>query len=216
MPLKEFKNGRGAMLTAYSATTETRRSSWFQPTKTCKETCCAETVALSLHQNEFRIVNTVDGLDLADTVIQQFKNPTQHEFFAPSLRLDMLPCLQPGTIVHVDNHCPLVDCFFDAVRPHVQVSYVLMTSNSDCDSPSKQSERLGADNQSLKWYGQDMDLNRVDALTRKNATALSKLTAFPTGLPTCSFTQQLHQPIRRGQEATVDRVGKFSKFRWQE
>jgi hypothetical protein len=180
MPLKEFKNGRGAMLTAYSAATETRRSSWFQPTKTCKETCCAETVARSLHQNEFRITHTVDGLDLADAVIRQYKTKLNMNFF------------------------------FDTVRPHVQVPYILIASNSDCDSPSKQSERLGADDQSLKWHGQDMDLNRVDALTRKNATALSQLTAFPTGLPTHSTTQQLHQPIRRGQEATVDRVGKFS------
>jgi hypothetical protein len=79
MPLKEFKNGRGAMLTAYSATTETRRSSWFQPTKTCKETCCAETAARSLHQDECRIINTLDDLDLADVVIQKYKNPAQLE-----------------------------------------------------------------------------------------------------------------------------------------
>jgi hypothetical protein len=186
IPLKEFENvsyALNTMKTAYSTATEIRRSSWFQPTKICKETCCAETVALSLDQDEFRIINTLDGLDLADIVIQQYRNPAQYEFFASSLRLDMLPCLQPGTIVHIDNHRSLVDYFFNTVRPHVQIPYILMTSESDCNSPSKQPERLRTDDQLLKWYGQDVDLNIVDALTRKNATALSKLTAFPLGLP---------------------------------
>jgi hypothetical protein len=141
------------MMTACQTANKMQCWSWFQPTtKTCKETRRAEMVALLLDQDEFRITNTLDGLDLADVVIQRgFNPPQEHELFAPLLRLDMLPCLQPGTIVHVNDHRWLVNFCFDTVRPHVQVPCILMTSESDCCSPSKQSERLGADHQSLKW-----------------------------------------------------------------
>jgi hypothetical protein len=185
IPLGEFKN-RSDTLTAYSSATEIRRSSWFQPTKICKDTCCAETVALSLYLDDFKIINTLDGLDLADILIQKYQNPSKYELFAPSLKLDMLPCLQPGTIVHVDNHRDLVKYFFKAVRPQIQVPYILITSESDSYSPLRPAE-LGTDDLLLKWYGQDMDLNKVPAHVRENATAVSKMTAFPLGLSKYNF-----------------------------
>jgi hypothetical protein len=181
IPVEEFKDRPKKTMTAYSSSTEIRRSSWFQPTKICKETCCAETVAISLHQDDLKIINTLDGLDLADVLIQQYRNPPHYEFFAPSLQLDMLPCFQPGTIIHIDNHRDLTEYFFHKVRPHVQVPYILMTSESDDYSPNH-ADSLNTDNLLLKWYGQDMDLDRVPPNVRKNATTVSKLTAFPLGL----------------------------------
>jgi hypothetical protein len=181
IPFQEFKK-RSNTMTAYSSATEIRRSSWFQPTKICKETCCAETVALSLHQDDLKIINTLDGLDLADILIQYFGNPPQYEFFAPSMRLDMLPCLQPGTIIHIDNYPILVNYFFETVRPHIQVPYMLITSETDIPSPALHAESLGTDDLLLKWYGQDMSLNRVPLHMRENATVVSKMTAFPLGL----------------------------------
>jgi hypothetical protein len=179
--IEEFKD-RAKTMTAYSSATKISNSSWFQPTKICKETCCAETVAISLDQDDLKIINTLDGLDLADVLIQQYHNPRQFKFFAPSLRLDMLPCLQPGTIIHIDNHRGLLNYFFKTVRPHIPVPYVLMTSESDSYSPSSHGKSLGTDNLLLKWYGQDMDLDRVPPHTRKDAAAVSKMTAFPLGL----------------------------------
>jgi hypothetical protein len=139
-------------------------------------------VALSLHQDEFKIINTLDGLDLADLLIQRNENPAQYQFFAPTLHLHMLPCLQPGTIVHIDNYAEKVEYFFEIVRPHVQVPFILMTSETDYRSPTTRSESLYTDDLLLKWYGQDMDLNAISERTRENATVVSKMTAFPLGL----------------------------------
>jgi hypothetical protein len=185
-----------------------------------KDVLCSETVTLLLHQDEFRMIHTLDGLDLADIVIQKYINPPRGEFFAPLLRLDMLPCLQPKSIVHIDNYRRLVDHYFDTVS-HAQVPYILMTSESDDYSPSRHSERLGTDDQLLKWCGQDMDLNRLDARARENATALSKLTAFPLGLPKYPpqsplFSRYLQLNNYTNPFVRVDRVGKFSQIRWQE
>jgi hypothetical protein len=180
IPFEEFENRHDTM-TAYSSSTEIRRSSWFHPTKICKETCCAETVAISLHQDDLKIINTLDGLDLADILIQKYRNPPHYEFFAPSLQLDMVPCFQPGTIIHIDNHRDLTHYFFHKVRPHVQVPYILMTSESDDYSPNH-ADSLNTDDLLLKWYGQDIDLDRIPADVRENATTVSKMTAFPLGL----------------------------------
>jgi hypothetical protein len=182
IPVQEFETAPIVTLSAYSATAEIRRSKWFKPTKSCKDTCCVETVALSLDQDDERIINTLDGMDLADVLIRQYPSAPHLEFFAPSLHLDMLPCLQPGTIIHIDNHRQLVSYFFETVRPHITIPYLLMTTESDDFTPAEHANRLQTDELLLKWYGSNMDWENLPASMRKNATVMAKLNAVPLGL----------------------------------
>jgi hypothetical protein len=127
---------------------------FFRPTRKCESTCCAETVAISLEQDDRHIKNTLDGTDMADTYLQHYQNAAWIHFFGSILGPDLLPCLQPGTIINVDTHHDLLYYFFDGLRPNITVPYVIITSESDWTAPSGGFERhLSSDNLMLKWFG---------------------------------------------------------------
>jgi hypothetical protein len=127
---------------------------FFQPIRICEATCCAETVAISLDQDDRHIKNTLDGTDMADVFLQMYPSSSWICFFGNILHPDFLPCLQPGTIIHIDNHKRLLGYFYTKLRPNITVPYVLITSNSDMESPSKLYQgHLAQDNLMLKWFG---------------------------------------------------------------
>ena len=176
--LTEPEKSREKYTTAFTeATVVVGVRPWFKPRKECKETCCAETVAISLDQDDHHIINTVDGLDLADVMIEKYKNPRYLEFFASNLTSNILPCLQPGTIIHLDNHGDILKDFFIRLRANITVPYVLITSESDADSPLMFGEMLAVDNLLIKWYGQSPNMKRVPI-----AMGQRKLEPFPLGL----------------------------------
>uniref|UniRef100_A0A7R9VW55 Exostosin GT47 domain-containing protein n=1 Tax=Pseudictyota dubia TaxID=2749911 RepID=A0A7R9VW55_9STRA len=158
------------------ATVVTNEMSWFTPKKVCKDTCCAETVAISLHQDDRQLINTLDGLDLADVRLQHYKNPPHIRFHSHILHEDMLPCLQPGTIIHLDNHMKILNYFFMKVRKHITVPYVLLSTESDGDSPYMHEEQNEKDDLLLKWYGS----NPKVFATSKDPNG--KFVPFPLGL----------------------------------
>ena len=135
---------------------------WFTPQKLCQETCCAESVAISLDQDYHHIINTLDGPDLADVLLQQYpNNDSAIQFFGAQMNLAMLPCFQPGTIIHVDNHVMLLEYFFRYWRPNITVPYILITSESDSDSPAVFEDKLSTDPLLIKWFGQSLDASRI-------------------------------------------------------
>eukprot|EP00529_Nitzschia_sp_RCC80_P032288 CAMPEP_0113501098 /NCGR_PEP_ID=MMETSP0014_2-20120614/32751_1 /TAXON_ID=2857 /ORGANISM="Nitzschia sp." /LENGTH=222 /DNA_ID=CAMNT_0000395619 /DNA_START=47 /DNA_END=712 /DNA_ORIENTATION=+ /assembly_acc=CAM_ASM_000159 len=97
------------LLTSYHDANVVERSyPWFVPKKICKDhpppspsnasngednsmnafrgsnanvKCCAETVAISLDQDDRRIINTIDGPDLADVMIQNHNVYSDFDFF---------------------------------------------------------------------------------------------------------------------------------------
>lgn len=112
------------------------------------------------------------------------------EFLAPTMSEDMLPCLQPGTIIHLDNHEKIVEFFFKRLRPNITVPYVLITSESDGDSPNYyHADNLATDDLLIKWYGSNPNMNRANSHDVQH-----KFEPFPLGLskhhPQNSFISQ--------------------------
>ena len=149
--------------TAFQDATVLLRSPWYTPQKICKETsskllCCAQTVAISLHQDDSHIINTLDGIDMADVCIQKYPQHDKLHFFAATFQEnpEIAECLQPGTIFHIDNHGNLLEYFFRHVRPNVTVPYILITSESDASTPFSSSigEIASKDDLLIKWFGQ--------------------------------------------------------------
>jgi hypothetical protein len=162
--------------TAFSQARVVQQAPWFKPRKICKQKCCAETVAISLDQDEHRLINTLDGLELADVLVEYHPQPRQiKEFFAPSLTDKILPCLQPGTIIHVENYSHTMKHFFKHFRPDMTTPYLIITSESDKNSPHFPKE-LVTDNLLIKWVGTNPLPEKVDA------KGLKKLEPFPLGL----------------------------------
>lgn len=131
----------------------------------CKDTCCAKQVAIaSLANDEHHLLNTMDGLDLADIIVRYREGPKHLTFHASLFHEEMLPCLQPGTIIHLNNKGSILLYFWKKVRPRIQVPFILITSDSDHDSPFVGDSRFGVefaedwgqyldDPLLIKWYG---------------------------------------------------------------
>jgi hypothetical protein len=138
--------------TAYNRARVVEEAPWFAPREICKESCCAKRVAISLDQDETQIINTVDGLDLAEVFVRFNPIPRHLQFHANVFHEKMLPCLQPGTTIHLDNYMEIRKYFWRRVRPNITVPFLLITSDTDAGSPTQWAERL-EDPLLLKWYG---------------------------------------------------------------
>jgi len=158
--------------TAFRNSTMVVRAPWFPSTKHCKKTCCVEHVAISLQQDDTRIKNIMDGRDLADILITKVNTLPEYvipsDFHATYFSLDIIPCLQPGTILLVENS-PLdrLKSWFTEYRPMIQnISHILITSETDRNSPhpfySNRLSRKNVDRMILKWYGTHPDTRTVE------------------------------------------------------
>ena len=131
--------------------------------------------------------NTVDSLDIADLCLEKYHNRDGLRFFSTEgkqqLGLDTLvfPCLQPGTIFQIDNHGNLLEEFFTQLLPNITVPFVIITNESDADSPFSFGERLGTEQKLLKWYGQSPLLTNIPKNEHYDL-AVSKFESFPLGL----------------------------------
>eukprot|EP00521_Asterionellopsis_glacialis_P006230 CAMPEP_0195284374 /NCGR_PEP_ID=MMETSP0707-20130614/2594_1 /TAXON_ID=33640 /ORGANISM="Asterionellopsis glacialis, Strain CCMP134" /LENGTH=445 /DNA_ID=CAMNT_0040343701 /DNA_START=347 /DNA_END=1682 /DNA_ORIENTATION=- len=180
------KNGRPKnnrrFETSYSLAnvTSNQTTSWFKPQKICQRNCCAETVAISLHQDSRKIINTIDGFELADVAIQHYKVPSYVKYHGSILHEDILPCLQPGTIIQLENHVKVLKYFFRQIRPNITVPYLLITSKSDANSPlNRHGRRINQDDLMLNWYGTNPDISKP------------KFTPMPLGLPAAHLQEAI-------------------------
>jgi hypothetical protein len=150
---------------------------FFHPIRKCESTCCAETVAISLDQDDRHIKNTLDGTDMADVYLQNNPNAAWIHFFGSILDADLLPCLQPGTIIHIETHLDLLQYFFNGLRPNITVPYVIITTESDWTSPPPGfQQKLSNDNLMLKWFG--INPSTRDLTSEQN----EKFQGMPLGL----------------------------------
>ena len=92
------------MKTAFSESTVITQAPWFPYQKYCNDTCCAQAVAISLSQDETRIINAVDGQDVADLLLFGHTPVSYHYFAATELTQEIIPCLRPGVIIHADSY----------------------------------------------------------------------------------------------------------------
>ncbi|CAB9507908.1 expressed unknown protein [Seminavis robusta] len=147
------RKGQGNLHNAFQRATVVKEASWLPKRRLCRDSCCVETVAISLEQDERQFMHDKAGLDLADLMMPAAKQPP-NEVFAVPLQEEMLPCLVPGTIITVENHRWNNRQFWQQIRPNIHVPYVLMTTGSDDDSPSKASpSEYITDPLMIKWYG---------------------------------------------------------------
>ena len=182
IPAEEFrpsklKHDKILYTTSFFEATVLTKSPEIKPRKICQASCCAETVSISLEQDDHHIINTVDGPDLADVLYKNHPQPGYLEFFASELTEEILPCLQPGTIIHLTTSGDLSG-FFETIRPKITVPYILITSETDLDSPIARTARLETDNLLLQWYGS----NPLARNLPNSVAAKQKFTAFPLGL----------------------------------
>lgn len=151
-------------------------TSFFQPRRICESTCCVESVAISLDQDDHHIINTLDGLDMADVRLQQYPSADYIQFFGSLLDPDVLPCFQPGTIIHVDTHVDLLEYFFYELRPKINTSFVFITSESDAHSPLAFADKLSVDKSLIRWFGTNPSVSRL------NDNQKEAFEAMPLGL----------------------------------
>ncbi|CAB9509790.1 expressed unknown protein [Seminavis robusta] len=159
--------------TSYQRATVYERAPWFMPPrKLCKETCCVQGVAISLEQDETQLINTRDGMELADLVlpyqrVNMDQLPPRHQFtyFGRTFDKHMLPCLVPGTIIGVQNHLDLTVGFFHEYRPFIQVPYLLTVTGTDGDSPQLYEEYI-ADPLLIQYYATNPRYDRTHRLFR--------------------------------------------------
>jgi hypothetical protein len=125
-----------------------------------------------------QLLNTMDGLDLADVFLKYGPGPSHLIFHAKDFHEDMIPCLKPGTIIHLNNSHKILRYFWSKIRPRIKVPYVLVTSDTDEDSPNRQyTDRLENDPLLIRWYGQN-----PRTPSERNSDSLSKFRPMPLGL----------------------------------
>ncbi|CAB9522061.1 expressed unknown protein [Seminavis robusta] len=155
-PLPEYGGREETSWSAFHRAAVVERAPWLPQRKMCKETCCVETVAISLDQDEHQLINTRDGIDLADLVLPYGRKPANEifhmDYFAKTLDKAMIPCIVPGTIIGIENHRDLSIGFFHEYRPKIKVPYIISTTGSDGDSPEAY-EHYISDPLLIKWYG---------------------------------------------------------------
>ena len=95
---------RNKITTAYMDATVVDQAPWFPRQQVCTETCCAQAVAVSMKQDETRVISALDGMDVADVHLYGMKPNNRHMFAASELTAEILPCLRPGVIIHADSY----------------------------------------------------------------------------------------------------------------
>mmetsp|Transcript_3479 Transcript_3479/g.5300 ORF Transcript_3479/g.5300 Transcript_3479/m.5300 type:complete len:507 (+) Transcript_3479:78-1598(+) len=161
--LKDSGNGGRAgtkkqslITTAYQRSTVVQQAPWFPAVKQCKESCCAQSIAVSLDQDKDQLITSVDGLDLADVALISHKRKSELMWAISDLVVDIIPCLQPGTIIYADHEGGGVERFFDIYRPLMKHPYLLVTGGSDGIEPWI-TDNLGKkwleDSFMISWYG---------------------------------------------------------------
>ncbi|KAG7348986.1 hypothetical protein IV203_011583 [Nitzschia inconspicua] len=201
---EKFENGN-LYTTAFSSASRVivNETAFFRPRRICQSTCCMESIAISLDQDDHHIINTLDGTDLADVYLQQYRNAPFIQFFGSILHPDLLPCLQPGTILHIDNYPDLLGFFFNELRPKINVSYVMITSETDLTSPLTFHESLSNDHLMLKWFGTNpTTLSLTDVQTQR-------FEAMPLGLAKFHEQSRLLTPY-------LERNNYANPFRYKE
>ena len=148
--------------------------------KQCFETCCYEKVLISMDHEEHRLKSTVDGLDVAEVLMHGHDLPN-HLKFPNAIDLDnqILPCLQPGTIIHADSYDTVLDTFFEKYRPNLTIPYVFIASETDGPQPDVHyRSQITEDPLLLHWYGNNPKFvnEAPTGIEKKN------FTAFPLGL----------------------------------
>ena len=171
------------MNTAFQESTVISQAPWFPQRRFCEETCCAEAVAISLDQDDTRIINAVDGPDLADLLLYGHTPPSFHQFAARELTHEVIPCLRPGVVIHADSYRGPITRFFEEYRPNMTVPYVFITSKTDGATPiTFFKDRLDTDPLLTAWYG----INP----TYDTGANHSKYRAMALGLTGNKFRQQ--------------------------
>ncbi|CAB9513887.1 expressed unknown protein [Seminavis robusta] len=167
---------------AYNRATVVKTSTpWFTKRKLCQASCCVETVAISLQQDDSNIIKNRDGFDLADLMVpnKQTTGTDYIQYHASRLQTQMLPCLVPGTVITIDNHRRLWLEFFDQQRKFIKVPYVLLTTCSDGNAPDRMIAQYMADPLLLQWYGSNPKHTLQNANFQRHK---SKFKAFNLGL----------------------------------
>ena len=163
------------MRSAYSSATVVPEAPWYDPAGGCLETCCYRRVAISLGQDEHRLKTTVDSVDLADVRLHGHSLPDHLKFHAAVLTHGIVPCLQDGTIVHVDSYGHSIFPFFNDYRPNMTHTYLLFTTETDGPTPISKARTNLTDPQMIRWYGNNPN-------PKDEYEGIEKFVGFPLGL----------------------------------
>lgn len=101
---------------------------WFVPKFISRKSCTARQLLYSMDHEERQLLNTMDGLDLSDILLRNNPGPSHLTLHARSFHPDLLPCIQSGTIFYLHNRRYILDYFWNHVRPHLKVPFIVITS----------------------------------------------------------------------------------------
>jgi len=154
LPPSEKEN---PMETSYQRATVVQQAPWFKHQKYCKETCCAQAVAVSLKQDSEHLITSVDGMDLADVALLGHRKKEYLDWAISDFTNDIIPCLRPGTIIYADHEGGGWKRFNDYYRKKLTKPFVLITGGTDGGEPWGPADlgrkMLENDPLLINWYG---------------------------------------------------------------
>jgi len=186
---KRFMKQAASSSSAFNLATQVQHAPWFPKAwyrQLCRKAsgCCVEMVATSLTQDQHKIVNTGDGKDVADLLLEfdrRHQSPTNFlQYHATSLHPEMMSCLVPGTVIFLENIDKNILYFWKVLRPQIKVPYALILSGTDNDTPGLVSQQYLKDPLLLKLFGTNPKFDNSD--NDNNDLHKTKYQAIPTGL----------------------------------
>jgi hypothetical protein len=87
----EGSEEKNPMKTSYQRSTVVQQAPWFPAEVKCKNTCCAQAIAILLEPDENHLITSADGLDLADVSVLGHKRKDYLQFSISSLNFDIIP-----------------------------------------------------------------------------------------------------------------------------
>lgn len=145
------------MKTSYHRATVVKRAPWFDRQGYCLDTCCADPIAVSLHQDTDHLITSVDGFDLADVVLLGHDIKRHLVLDVSYMDDSIIPCLRDGTIFYADSEFGGIIRFYHHFRPNLTKPFVMITGRTDGPEPiTGHGVGLNAiqnDDLLIRWYG---------------------------------------------------------------
>ncbi|KAL4425791.1 hypothetical protein ABPG75_009807 [Micractinium tetrahymenae] len=116
-------------------------------------------------------ISPADSKMLADVVVHNQLPWPPWQPALPVLTSELVPCLQPGTVIFVEGDA--LELFFTQFFPNIEVPHVIVSGDSDNSTPAEWRRFLN-NTKIIAWYAYNCDV--------PNAHTVEKFFCWPLGL----------------------------------
>lgn len=142
-------------------------------------------------------LSTVDSKMLGDVVFGELPKPDWFQGAYTPLTMEILPCLQPGTVIFVENE--YINPFFQTMHPHIPVEYVLISGDSDSKSPEGAANFID-DEKIIHWFGMNCNPPTPSQL-------LTRFTCIPNGVSQWDLSREhMNEAVEKGMGLVQQRL----------